>query len=105
MQNVYGVAIGPDDRIYVSGDDSVLVFDGKGILQSEISSVGSTRCLTVDGNHNVYLGMEDHVEVYDQEGEKKADDKRLLFYDCESFSLDQDAQEENPSVFCSSPSL
>ena len=72
LQNVYGVAIGPDDRIYVSGDDSVLVFDGKGILQSEISSVGSTRCLTVDGNHNVYLGMEDHVEVYDQEGEKKA---------------------------------
>jgi hypothetical protein len=72
LQNVYGVAIGPDDQIYVSGDDSVLVFDENGILQSEISSVGTARCLTVDGNQDVYLGMEEHVEVYDREGEKKA---------------------------------
>ena len=72
LQNVYGIAIGPDDQIYVSGDDSVLIFDGNGILQSEISSVGIARCLTVDGNQDVYLGMEDHVEVYDRDGEKKA---------------------------------
>jgi hypothetical protein len=72
LQYVYGVAIGPEDQIYVSGDDSVLVFDQDGILQSKISSVGAARCLTVDGNQDVYLGLEDHIEIYDREGKKKA---------------------------------
>jgi hypothetical protein len=72
LRNVSGLAIGPDDHIYVSGDDSVLVFDEEGILQSELSSIGTARCLTVDVNQDVYLGMEDHIEVYNKEGEKKA---------------------------------
>jgi hypothetical protein len=72
LRNVSGVAIGPEDQIYVSGDDSVLLFDQDGILQSKISTAGTARCLTVDRNQNIYLGMEDHVEVYDREGENKA---------------------------------
>ncbi len=72
LRNVSGLAIGPEDQIYVSGDGAVLVFDQDGILQSQISSAGTARCLTVDEEKNLYLGMEDHVEVYDREGEKTA---------------------------------
>ena len=72
LRFVSGVSVGPDDRIYVSGGDSLLIFNGDGILHSTISKVGSAYCLFVDKNHDLYLGMDDHVEVYDRRGEKKS---------------------------------
>ncbi len=72
LKYVFGVYVGPDDRIYVSGDDSVLIFNGDGILQSSISIVGPAYCLFVDKNHDLYLGMDDHVEVYDRRGARKS---------------------------------
>jgi hypothetical protein len=67
-----GIAIGPEDRIYVSGDESVLVLDNEGTLLFSFRSNGPIRCLAVDINHDLYLGMEDHVEVYDQKGSRQA---------------------------------
>ena len=72
LQNVFGVSIGPDDRIYVSGDESILIFEKDGILHSQIPLVDPVYCLSVDRNHDLYLGMADHVEVYDQRGQRKA---------------------------------
>jgi len=72
LQTVLGVSVGPDDRIYVSGDDSLLIFNEDGTLQSTISMADPVYCLSVDKNHDLYLGMEDHVEVYDRKGEKKS---------------------------------
>ena len=72
LKSVFGVFVGPDDRIYVSGDDSLLIFSGDGILHSTISMVGPAYCLFVDKNHDLYLGMDDHVEVYDRRGAKKS---------------------------------
>lgn len=72
LQNVYGISVGPDDRIYVSGDESVLILDRDGNIQSAISTSGPVYCLSVDENRDLYLGMDDHVEVYDRKGVKKA---------------------------------
>lgn len=72
LPHVYGIAVGPDDHIYVSGDESVLVFDTKGILQREIPTAQPVRCLAVDGNRDVYLGTEDHVEVFDRKGVRRS---------------------------------
>jgi hypothetical protein len=69
---VSGIAIGPDDRIYVSGSDSVLVFNNDGTTRSSFKSNAPIRCLAVDESHGLYLGMEDHIEVYDQKGMRQA---------------------------------
>jgi hypothetical protein len=69
---VSGIAVGPDDRIYVSGEDSVLVFDKDGISRFSFSADMPVRCLAVDKNHDVYLGMEDHIEIFDQKGTRQA---------------------------------
>ena len=72
LPTVSGVAIGPDDRIYVSGSDSVLVFNSDGTARSSFKSNAQIRCLASGDGHDLYLGMGDHVEVYDTKGLKKA---------------------------------
>ena len=72
LQTVRGVSVGPDDRIYVSGDDSILIFNRDGTPHPAISLVGSAYCLSVDRNHDLYLGMGDHVEIYDRRGRRKS---------------------------------
>lgn len=70
---VYGLAVGPDDNIYVSGDEALHIFSKDGIHQSTISVDKPVYCLVVDKNRDVYAGMNDHVEVYDLDGVKKAE--------------------------------
>jgi len=72
LQNVYGVSVGRDDNIYVSGENSVLILNSDGSIQSTISTGGPVHTLSVDENRDLYLGMDDHVEVYDRRGAKKA---------------------------------
>jgi sugar lactone lactonase YvrE len=73
LPKISGIAIGPDDIIYVSRKNSVLVFDPDGTLRSSFPTDGAARCLAVDKNHDLYLGMEDHVEIFDRGGKKKAE--------------------------------
>jgi len=61
------IAVGPEDRIFVAGDKAVMVFDRHGTRQSQIELEDSPRCLTVLADR-VYIGMKEHVEVYDQQG-------------------------------------
>jgi hypothetical protein len=72
LQNVYGISVGPDDNIYVSGENSVLILNRDGSIQSTLSTGGPVHTLSVDENRDLYLGMDDHVEVYDRKGAKKA---------------------------------
>lgn len=67
-----GIAIGPDDGIYVCGGETVLIFNYDGTERSYFKITGKARCLAVDKNGDLYLGAEDHVEVYDAKGENKA---------------------------------
>jgi sugar lactone lactonase YvrE len=72
MQNVYGIAVGADDKIYVSGDTQVQIFNRTGELQSTFNTTFPVHCLSLDENDDLYLGMNDHLEVYDNKGGKKA---------------------------------
>ena len=72
MSNVYAIAVGADDKIYVSGDTQVQVLDRAGALQAAFETSAPVRCLAWGRNEDLYLGMIDHVEVYDQAGGKKA---------------------------------
>jgi hypothetical protein len=72
LQEVYGIAVGPDDRIFVSGDHSVLVLNDDGSPRFSFSTSDPVSCLAVENTHDLYLGMGDHVEVYDQQGKRQA---------------------------------
>ena len=73
MHHVFGLAVGPDDNIYVSGDEAIHIFSRDGIHQSTISVDEPVHCIAVENNRDVYAGMNDHVEVYDLDGIKKAE--------------------------------
>lgn len=66
------IAIGPEDRIYVAADRSVQVFNKNTHRLSELRLRSSPRCLTVTDDGTVYIGMRDHVEIYDARGTFKA---------------------------------
>ncbi len=62
------------DRIYVGGDRGIAIFSPDGRKLAEIALKGEPRCLTVGGPQHVkpgqlYVGMEEHVEVFDLKGE------------------------------------
>ena len=72
FQQVSGIAVDFEDNIYVTGDERVLIFNNDGQLQSTISTSQTPLCLDVDKNGDVYLGMKNHIEVYNRDGIKKA---------------------------------
>jgi len=73
MREVRALAVGPDDRVYVGGDKTIHVFGPGGKQHSEIVLDGQPRCLAVGGTGHafpgrVYVGMRDHVELFDAGG-------------------------------------
>ena len=71
------LAVDADARIYVGGDRAVVRYSGDGKKLAEIALQGEPRCLAVGGPDHVnpghlYVGMEDHVEVYDPKGTRVA---------------------------------
>jgi len=76
-QNVSGIAVGPDNTIYVTGDENVLILNGEGQVQAAIATGETALCIFVDENGEIYLGMPDHIEVYGRDGIRKAQWKSL----------------------------
>jgi hypothetical protein len=72
LEKVKGMALGPEDNILISGQDSVQVLNPQGSLINSFSVNGIANCLAVDENSDLYLGFYDHIEVYDQKGKMKA---------------------------------
>jgi len=72
LESLYAIAIGPEDKIYVSGIDSIVILNRDGSAHSSIKTSGPAFCLSLDENGDLYAGMRDHVEVYDKKGVKKA---------------------------------
>jgi len=66
-----GIATGLDGRIYATGESILLVFQEDGTLGKRIALEGESTCITSDGKDLLYLGMVDHVEVYDSDGRQK----------------------------------
>ena len=72
LATVRGLAVGPEDLVYVVGDTALVVLKSDGSPVSRREAGGPASCVAVDADSTVYLGMRDHVEVLDARGEKKA---------------------------------
>lgn len=67
-----GLAVGPQDRVYVAGDTGVRVFEPDGKQVAEFETGSEPGCLAVAADGTVFVGMVDHVEVYDAGGKRSA---------------------------------
>lgn len=68
----HSIAVAPDGSIYIAGDKAIRVLAESGNLLGEIKLADMPRCLTVTGDGKIYVGMKDHVEIYDGQGTRLA---------------------------------
>ena len=72
MEELHGVTAGRDDRIYVSGDSAILIIRKEGKPVHRIDLGEPARCISIGEDGLLYLGMSDHVEVYEETGKQHA---------------------------------
>ncbi len=66
------IGLGPGGRMYIAADSVIQVLSKTGNPEHVIELSGKPQCLTVTEDGRVYIGMEDHVEVYDAAGSRLA---------------------------------
>lgn len=64
--------IGPDDRLYVSTGNSVLVLTQDGERVREIALGSPVRCVAVAGDGTIFAGLRDRIEIFDTNGNRKS---------------------------------
>ncbi len=72
FQRVFAITVDRSDRVYVAGDKSVRIFSDKGDTLRKIELADSAGCLAVDDDGTLYVGLKDHIEVYNPSGARKA---------------------------------
>lgn len=77
LDEARAVAVGPDDGIFVAGDEAIHRFDPTGARQASIALPGQPSCLAVGRSTHafpgrVYAGVGRNVEVFDAEGNPAA---------------------------------
>lgn len=66
------IAIGPDDMLYICSGNYLTACSGSGERGIEIAVAEPTRCCAVAKDGTVYLGLRDHIEVFDAKGVRQA---------------------------------
>jgi hypothetical protein len=72
LQELRAIAVGPEDRIYVAGDQALLILEADGQPRTRVDLGKPAYALAVEADGTVYLGMRSHVEVWDAQGARKA---------------------------------
>ncbi len=70
LKRPVALAVGPEDRVYVTGSGGIRVYDPVPVMKIETSAVGT--CIAVADDGRIYAGFTDHVEVYDALGKRLA---------------------------------
>ncbi len=73
VEDVSGIALGNDNSIAVTGGGSVVILNPDGTVRITISTGETANCIHIADNGDIYLGMNDHIEVYDNGGVFKAE--------------------------------
>jgi hypothetical protein len=68
LQEIRGVAVGPGDRIYVTGTEGVEIYAPGGNILSHFAVDGNPGPVVAGRKGELWLGMEDHVELCDSAG-------------------------------------
>lgn len=68
----HGIAVDSKGSLYVAGDQAIRTFSDRGAALGKIELTEAPRCLTVAPDGAIYIGLKDHVEVYDAQGQRQA---------------------------------
>jgi len=66
------IAVDAKGSIYVAGDKSVRIFTADGDLAGEIDLGRTPGCLAVAADGAIFVGLRDHIEIYDAQGRSLA---------------------------------
>jgi hypothetical protein len=66
------LAAGPGEHLYVCSGNYLTVMSHSGERGLEIAASEPTRCCSVAADGTIFLGLRDHVEVFDAAGARKA---------------------------------
>ncbi|HNU99009.1 MAG TPA: hypothetical protein PKK20_03630 [Verrucomicrobiota bacterium] len=66
------LALGPDGALHMAAGDSVVRLAEGGAVEFEIALAGPAQCLGVARDGLVYVGLRDHIEVFDAGGQRTA---------------------------------
>jgi len=66
------IAAGPDDSLYVCSGNYLTAVSRSGERGLEFAASEATRCCAVAKDGTIYLGLRDHIEVFDGKGARKA---------------------------------
>lgn len=69
--HLYGIALDIDDRLFVAGSSKILIYSKDGSFMDSIHLEDNAYCLAVAESGLIYLGMADHVEVYNVQGDRQ----------------------------------
>lgn len=72
FSNSRAIVVDSRGSIYVAGDKGVNIFDKGGNLLVKIELGGEPGALTVTDDGRLYIGMKDHIELYDSQGKRLA---------------------------------
>ncbi|MHC4756597.1 MAG: NHL repeat-containing protein, partial [Planctomycetota bacterium] len=65
------IAVGPNDDIYIAGDNAVSKVAPQG-TDRIVELAEMPRCLAVTADGNIYVGLKDHIEIFDDKGKQIA---------------------------------
>ena len=63
------IAIGPDDTLYICSGNYLTAMNRSGTCGLEIALAEPSRCCAVEKDGTIYLGLRDHIEVFDAKGQ------------------------------------
>jgi len=66
------IAMGVDDSLYVCSGNYLTAVSHSGERGLEIAAPEPTRCCAIAKDGTIYLGLRDHIEVFDPKGARKA---------------------------------
>lgn len=77
------ITIAPDGTLWIAGDRKIISLDSHGVLLRTLECPVEPTCLGFDGNGRLYVGLTDHIGVFDPDGTKigewdKPSDSALL---------------------------
>lgn len=70
LENPRAVALSPVGDVIVAGDRAVRIFDAAGRGHAEFRTDAEPLCLAAGPDGRIYVGLKDHVEVFDERGRR-----------------------------------
>ncbi len=68
LRDPKGIALSSDGRVYVAGDQTIVVFSRDGAPQERIPLADAPHCLAVDDAGTIFVGYREHIGIHDAGG-------------------------------------